>query len=146
MKPLVMRDMANIVRKVLEEEKEGPAEGLILVIDDDDQFRGMLRETLEHAGYKVADAANGKEGIRLYREKPADLVITDPIMPEKEGIETIKELKRDFPEVKIIAISGGGRGAPEDYLHMAKKLGAQYAFAKPVEREDLLEAVKEIIG
>jgi PAS domain S-box-containing protein len=146
MKPIVMRDIANTVRKVLDEEKEGPAAGLILVIDDDDQFRGMLRETLEHAGYDVADAPNGKEGIRLYRENPADLVITDIIMPEKEGIETIRELKRDFPEVKIIAISGGGRIGPDSYLKMAKGLGAQRTLTKPLERDELLKTVRELIN
>ena len=89
---------------------------LILIIDDDDQIRRVLRKTLERDGYDVADAPNGKEGIRLYRENPADLVITDIIMPEKEGIETIRELRRDFPEVKIIAISGGGRIGPDSYF------------------------------
>ncbi len=67
-------------------------------------------------------------------------------MPEKEGIETIMELKRDFPDVKIIAISGGGRIRPEGSLSMAKKLGARYTFSKPVEREKLLVAVRELIG
>ncbi len=118
----------------------------ILVIDDDDQFRTMLREMLERAEYEVADAPNGKEGIRLYRENPADLVITDIIMPEKEGIETIMELKRDFPDVKIIAISGGGQIDPEKYLYMAGRLGAKRTFAKPVEREELLKAVGELTG
>ena len=118
----------------------------ILLIDDDVQILDMLRQTLEREGYEVVDAPNGKEGIRLYREDPADLIITDIIMPEKEGIETIMELKRDFPDVKIIAISGGGRNDPEEYLHMAKKLGAKRIFAKPVEREKLLGAIRELIG
>lgn len=92
---------------------------LILIIDDDDQIREMLRQMLERAGYEVTDAPNGKVAMKLYREQPADLIITDLIMPGKEGIETIIELRRDFPEVKIIAISGGGRIAPRDYLAMA---------------------------
>ena len=145
MKPLVMQDLANTVRKVLDEEKEGPAAGLILVIDDDDQFRGMLRETLEHAGYEVTDAPNGKEGIRLFRENPADLVITDLIMPEKEGIETIKELRQEYSEVKIIAMSGGGRIGPDSYLKMAKGLGALRTLTKPIEREELLRAIREVL-
>jgi YesN/AraC family two-component response regulator len=120
--------------------------GLILIIDDDDQIRRVLRKTLERDGYDVADAPNGKEGIRLYRENPADLVITDIIMPEKEGIETIKELKRDFPEVKIIAISGGGRIGPESYLKMAKGLGAQRTLTKPLGRDELLKTVRELIN
>ena len=118
---------------------------LILIIDDDNQFRAMLREMLERTGYEVVEASDGKEGIKLYREKATDLIITDLIMPEKEGIETIMELCRDFPDVKIIAISGGGRIDPEQYLSMAKSFGAQYSFAKPVEREELLQAVEELL-
>ena len=118
----------------------------ILIIDDDVQILDMLRQTLELKGYEVVDATNGKEGIRLYRENPADLIITDIVMPEKEGIETIIELKRNFPDVKIIAISGGGRITPEGYLSMAKRLGANRTFEKPVERDELLAAVRELIG
>ena len=117
----------------------------ILIIDDEVQILKMLREMLEGEGYEVMDAPNGKEGIRLYRENPTDLIITDLIMPEKEGIETIVELRRDFPDVKIIAISGGGLLDPEQYLSMAKRFGAQYTFAKPVEREELLKAVRELL-
>jgi DNA-binding response OmpR family regulator len=117
----------------------------ILIIDDDAQVLEMLRHTLERQGYEVIGASNGKEGLRLYREKPADVIITDLIMPEKEGIETIMELRRDFPQVKIIAISGGGRIGPEGYLKIAKKLGAMYTFTKPVPREELLGVVRELI-
>ena len=118
----------------------------ILIIDDDAQILKMLRQILEREKYHVTEASNGKEGVRLYRENPADLVITDIIMPEKEGIEIIIELKRDYPNVKIIAISGGGRINPDDYLDIAKKLGANRIFAKPVEREKLLNAVRELLG
>jgi len=116
----------------------------ILIIDDDNQFRAMLRQMLEREGYKVVDAPDGKEGIRIYRVKPTDLIITDIIMPEKEGIETIMELRREFPDVKIIAISGGGHLGPAEYLKIAKGLGAQYTLSKPFEREELLEAVREL--
>jgi CheY-like chemotaxis protein len=119
--------------------------GRILIIDDDVQILNMLRQILEREGYEVVSAINGNEGIRLYREKPTDLIITDLIMPEKDGIETIMELRRDFPDVKIIAISGGGRSHPRPYLNSAKELGAQYAFAKPVKREELLKAVRELL-
>ena len=118
---------------------------LILIIDDDDQIRRMLRKTLERDGYDVADAPNGKEGIRICRENPAALVITDLIMPEKDGIETIIELRKGFPEVKIIAMSGGGNIAAEDYLMMAKGLGAMRIFSKPIELEELLKAVRELL-
>ena len=118
----------------------------ILIIDDDAQFRAMLRQMLSRAGYEVLEASNGKEGMRIYRDKPADLVITDLIMPEKEGIETISDLRREFPDVKIVAISGGGKMGPEDYLRGAKLLGAQRILTKPVEKEEILEAVRELIN
>ncbi|MFC1885957.1 response regulator [Thermodesulfobacteriota bacterium] len=117
----------------------------LLVIDDDDQFREMLREMLIREGYQVETAPEGETGIRLYRNAPFDLIITDIIMPEKEGVETIMELKRNFPEVKIIAVSGGGQIGPRDYLEMAKKLGADRTFSKPLLRVELLDAVKEVL-
>lgn len=117
----------------------------ILIIDDDDQIRSTLHQVLEIEGHKVMDASNGKEGLKLFREKGADLVITDILMPEKQGIETIEELRRDFPQVKIIAISGGGRVAPYDYLDMARKSGALLTLTKPFDRGELLEAVNAVL-
>src|SRR5210317_1834310 len=108
----------------------------ILIIDDDNQFRTMLRKMVERNGYEVIEASDGKEGIKLYRKNPTDLIITDLIMPEKDGIETIQELRKDFPDVKIIAISGGGRLGPHDYLHLAKMLGAQRTLTKPIELDE----------
>ena len=88
-------------------------------------------------------------GLHLFasdgKQMKADLIITDLIMPEKEGIETITELRRDFPDVKIIAISGGGRIAPEVYLRMARSLGALRTFAKPIERKEIIETVQELL-
>jgi len=118
----------------------------ILVVDDDKEVRGMLRQMLERAGYEVVDAPDGNVALKLYREQPTDLVITDLIMPDKEGIETIMELRRDFPDVKIIAISGGGRVGPRDYLRMAKMLGAQRIFTKPLDRLELLNAIEELLN
>lgn len=117
----------------------------ILVIDDDVLVLDMLYESLTREGYDVLRASNGDEGMRLYREEPVDLIITDIFMPEKEGIETIIELRQDFPDVKIIAISGGGRIGTKDYLQMAKIFGVQRTFTKPVAREQLLDAIKELI-
>ena len=117
----------------------------ILVIDDDDQVRQMLKQMLEREGYEVIDAADGKEGIRLYRNEPTDLIITDIIMPEKEGLETIRELKQDFPDIKIIAISGGGRLDPGNYLEIARKWGVGRTFAKPFDRTELLEAIQQLL-
>jgi CheY-like chemotaxis protein len=120
--------------------------GRILVIEDEDQMRKLLRQVLVDAGYEVEEASDGLEGIELYRENPADLIITDMIMPKKEGMEIILDLKLEFPEVKIIAISGGGRVGPEPYLQVAEGFGAERVFTKPFEIKELLEAVKEIMG
>jgi DNA-binding response OmpR family regulator len=117
----------------------------IMIIDDNDQVRSLLREMLELADYAVADAPNGEIGARLFRQQPADLVITDIFMPEKEGLETIRELRRDFPGVKIIAISGGGSRGDLAYLPTAKKLGADRTFVKPFEMDALLTAVHELL-
>jgi CheY-like chemotaxis protein len=118
----------------------------ILIIDDEVEARVTLREILESAGYEVVEASDGLEGIRLYREKPAELIVTDIIMPYKEGLETIRELTAEFPKAKIIAISRGGRLEPEPYLKMAERLGANRIFTKPIEREKLLEAVRELLS
>lgn len=119
---------------------------LILVVDDDDQVRAMLQTTLTRAGHDVLDAPDGKQAIELFRQQPADLVIMDIIMPEKEGLETILELKREFPAVQIIAISGGGRLGPESYLESARRFGAARAFIKPIDREELLAAIEDLLG
>src|SRR3990167_9313467 len=113
----------------------------ILVIDDDAQIRQMLRQVLEREGYEVVNARDGKEGIKLYRQAPTDLIITDIIMPEKEGVETIIELKRDFPDVKIIAISGGGHIDSKEYLNMAEKFGVLSTLSKPFGRKEILEVI-----
>jgi len=117
----------------------------VLVIDDDVQVLTTLRKMSEREGYDVTSAPDGKEGIRCFRENPTNLIITDLIMPEKEGIETITEPRHDFPDVKIIAISGGGRNNPNAYLGLAKNLGAQYTFAKPVDRKEFLKAVQDLL-
>jgi YesN/AraC family two-component response regulator len=113
----------------------------ILVIDDEDLVRHTLREMLESAGHRVSEAENGNEGLRRFTEAPADLVITDIIMPEKEGVETIQILLRQHPGLKVIAISGGGRTGNFDYLALAKKLGANRILKKPFRKSELLEAV-----
>jgi len=119
----------------------------ILVLDDDIEMRQLLRLMLEQAGYEVVAAGGGYEGMRLFRKEPTDLVITEMTMPEKDGIETIRELQRDFPRVKIIAISGGGqRVDPQRVLKIARDFGAAHTFAKPFKREALLEAVQTLIG
>lgn len=118
----------------------------ILVIDDELHIRGLLRKMLEREGYEVIEAPNGRVGSRVYRESPTDLIITDIIMPEKEGIETKMELRRDFPGVKIIAMSGGGTSmAGTDCLHLAKVLGARETLSKPLNMKELLLAVRNVL-
>ena len=120
--------------------------GRVLVIDDEPQIRSMLRMMLERAGHEVEEAPDGIEGIRIYRNNPVDLIISDLIMPNKDGIGMIIELKKEFPDVKIIAMSGGGLNKPEGYLEGAKKLGAQQTLTKPIDRDELLRTVSDILN
>jgi DNA-binding response OmpR family regulator len=124
----------------------------ILLIEDDTDQREMFTTMLAEAGSEVIAASNGKEGLRLFHQQPCDLVITDIFMPEKEGIETILELKRICPTVKIIAISGGGRrgsrtgrSGDDIALEAAKELGADRIFHKPLKIEHLLATVDELL-
>lgn len=117
----------------------------ILIIDDEEQIREMLGQMLTREGYEVVHADNGKEGMKVCRGQKVDLIITDIIMPEKDGIEMILELRHDFPHLKVIAISGGGRLGPDGYLEMAQKLGAHRTFFKPFNRKEILDAVQELL-
>ena len=117
----------------------------ILIIDDEPQIRSMLTLMLERDGYEVVEAPDGVEGIKVYRQNPADLIITDLIMPNKDGIGMIIDLKKEFPDVKIIAMSGGGLNKPDGYLKGAKKLGASCTLTKPIDREEMLRAVRDIL-
>jgi YesN/AraC family two-component response regulator len=106
----------------------------------------MLKKMLEKAGYEVDLAANGREGLELFVKESADLVITDIIMPDKEGLELILEMKKLSPELKIIAISGGGRISPESYLECARHFGAERVFQKPFRQQELVSAVGELMA
>ena len=117
----------------------------ILVIDDDDAVRLTIRRVLERAGHAVEMAVNGLDGLRLFKKAPHDLVITDLYMPEKEGIETILELRQDFPDLKVIAISGGGAHGQQGYLQAAGLLGANRTLSKPFQLDALLTAVREVL-
>ncbi len=118
----------------------------ILIIEDDIAVQKMLKQTFERAGFEVCVANNGRIGIVLYRERSFDVVITDLIMPDMEGIETITALKKSDTDAKVIAISGGGRNKPVDYLVLAEKLGANRTFSKPLDRQVLLQAVHQMIA
>jgi DNA-binding response OmpR family regulator len=117
----------------------------ILVLDDEPSILLMIKKMLEKAGYEVIIASNGKEGMRLFDIEKPDMVITDIIMPEKEGLETIFELRRTYPDLKIIAISGGGRISPDGYLPGAKLLGANMVFQKPLVQKEFLAAVASLL-
>ena len=118
----------------------------ILIIEDDAQTRDMLSQLLHRHGYEVSLAADGIDGMRQFRAEPADLVLTDLLMPGKEGLETIRDLLDEFVGVKIIAMSGGGRLGNLGYLAAAEKLGATRAIAKPIDIPYLLQQIKVLLS
>ena len=118
----------------------------ILLVDDDDDFRRVAAITLKRAGYEVHEARNGAQAVHECFSLHPNLVIIDLIMPEQEGLETIVELRQMNPALPIIAISGGGRNTPEDYLAMAKKLGANRMLAKPFMGSEMLQVVSEVLA
>ena len=113
----------------------------ILLIDDNDQIRALLRRILEEAGCFVMDAANGREGLRQFRHTPVDLVITDLLMPDSDGLEVTMALRHESPHVRIIALTGG-EGEP-NLLKVAKLLGAHLTMKKPLEMTEFLKAVQQ---
>ena len=117
----------------------------ILVIDDDELMLSFLEERLMYEGFNVLTAINGNEGMKLFNDNQVDLVITDIIMPDKDGFETIIELKRICPDIKIIAMSGMGLGMIEPCLKTAKFSGAEYALAKPFETSGLITALYKLL-
>ena len=116
----------------------------ILLVDDDDFVRRPVQMNLQRAGHEVDEASNGKDAVVAYRERPYDVVITDLIMPEQEGLETIMQLRRHDAQVRVIAISGGGRVNATNYLALARSLGAQRTLAKPFTTDELLEAIRQV--
>lgn len=118
----------------------------VLVIDDEAPMRKMIRTILESAEYAVLEAADGVAGLKLFRDQCPQLVITDILMPEKEGIETIREIRQRDPRARIVAISGGPRLASSDFLSMAEKLGAMETLRKPFRRNELLACVERVLA
>ena len=114
----------------------------ILVIDDQLAIRVVLKRLLTHAGHEVLDAFDGQDGMEIFRESPTDMVVTDIQMPRKGGLDVILELRRDFPEVKIIALTAYGFGP----LTRATETGAHHAFMKPFSTVELLRVVQELLG
>ncbi len=118
----------------------------ILVIDDDASVREVVSEMLRLEGHDVTIAENGREATAMLADRDFDLVITDLIMPEKEGIETISEIRRTDSRIPIVAISGGGRLGPGDYLETARYIGADATLAKPFARQELLTTIDALLG
>jgi len=116
----------------------------VLVVDDQDQVRQLIREALEQAGYEVEEARDGKEGLERYRARSADLVIMDILMPDQDGLEGIMRLRREFPNSRVIAMTGGSEAiGVVNFLDVAKMLGARRTLQKPFELKVLLDTVAE---
>ena len=113
----------------------------ILIIDDDEQTRILLRRVLEEAGYLVSEASGGREGLRQFRQAPTALVITDLLMPDMDGLEVTMALHRESPNAKIIALTGGS--GKRDFLDVAKHLGAHRTIKKPISIVELLQTVQQ---
>ena len=118
----------------------------ILIIDDDPSILTMLKRMLEKAGYEVDTAGNGSEGLKKIESCPPDLLVTDIVMPEKEGLELISYLREKNPKLKIAAITGGGRFHCEGYLTSAKLLGADLIFQKPLVHKEFVQAITDLIN
>ena len=118
----------------------------VLIIDDEPHILLMVKKMLERAGYEVDLASNGSEGLKLFERIQPDLVITDIIMPEKEGLETIREMRRQSKDLKIIAMSGGGKISADNYLETAKIFGAARIMEKPFSQNLLLSYVEDLLG
>ncbi len=117
----------------------------VMVIDDDTIVNFMLVKILQAAGYDAKGIDNGKNGLQLFAVVPFDLIVTDIVMPEKEGLEFIQTVRMENKSIPIIAISGGGKIGPENYLTMARYFGANFTFEKPVDTKLFLSAVKKCL-
>lgn len=123
-----------------------PGAGRVLIVDDDADARDSLKILLETAGYEVEVAANGSRALRLQRTRPADAVITDIFMPISDGIETVKEMRTEFPDLRIIAVSAGGRTVGTDtYLAVALAAGADAVLRKPMDFDELLSLLQKLL-
>ena len=116
----------------------------VMVVEDNEFFKDMLSETLKAAGYVVVTADDGEEALNLLPQENPVIVITDIIMPKVTGISLIKQIRQKYPTIKMIAISGGWRGGMSDYLKTTQDEGVAYTFAKPIDMDELLAAVKKL--
>jgi CheY-like chemotaxis protein len=118
----------------------------ILIVEDDKELREMLKISLMRYKYTVLEAADGKEAITHFKPSITDLVITDLIMPDEDGLKVIMRLREIKPSLKVIAISGGGKAGPGSYLNLAKALGANAVFSKPFQINDLIAKIESLIN
>jgi CheY-like chemotaxis protein len=119
----------------------------LLVVEDHDDTRALMVEFLAEQGYQVSEAETGVRATEMFRENPFDLVITDILLPDKDGLEVILEIRKKFPDAKFLAISGGGETLlADDCLHSARAFGAQKTLSKPFGPRDLLQTVEEILA
>ncbi len=118
---------------------------VILIVEDDRELREMLRLSLTRRKFTVIEAENGKEAIAHFKPSVTDLVIVDLIMPEEDGLKVIMKMKQIKPEIKIIAISGGGKAGPASYLQLARTLGADEAYPKPFSLHDLISRIESLL-
>jgi|GEM_PF-234297 CheY-like chemotaxis protein len=148
-KPMIIENILEIVKdsferiELLAKKSSVKVIKRILVIDDDDQLRKMLRKMLEYEGYAVSEASSGEEGCIRYSEQPADLIITDLVMPGKSGIETAVAIKEDYPDAKFILMSGCDWYGIDAEFEVAKSLGA-LTIKKPFEKKNMLTAIKQM--
>lgn len=117
----------------------------VLIVEDDADQRAMMRIWLQRHGFQVEEASNGNDGLHRQREVPSEVVVTDLFMPEKDGIETIDELRREYPDVKIVAISGR-YGKHADFLSVAREAGAHITLKKPFDLDALLQAIEALFA
>lgn len=117
---------------------------MIIVVEDDAHQRSILKQALELAGYAVREAAHGREALGLQREKPAKVLVTDLFMPESDGFEAIAAFRREFPQTKIVAVSGGGQLAKHDYLANARLIGVDATLSKPFAVDTLIDTLRTL--
>jgi DNA-binding response OmpR family regulator len=118
----------------------------ILIVEDDHQLREMLKQLLEGENYEVIESNDGEAAMRILQGTKVDLIISDIIMPEKDGVSLIRDLRKNYPELKIIAVSGGSRHIdPQNPLRIVEKLGANITLTKPFKLSELLAAVRELL-
>jgi CheY-like chemotaxis protein len=114
-------------------------------VDDDEDIRRIVSRMLTTGGHQVEEATDGRQAIEAYRARPSDIVIADVYMPDVDGVEAIIRLRHEFPDVRIIAVSGGGHLGKDDVLKIAAAVGAQATLTKPLDKEILLGAVEEVL-